>query len=267
MTMPMDLVLVRHGESEGNVAVKASKKMGDNRHYTPEFLERHSSLWRLSDKGIRDATAAGVWLRSEMPRFDRHYTSEYMRALETAALLGLEGAEWYRELYLRERDRGWLDVVPYSVLKERFAEELERWDRSSLFWAPPGGESMADVCMRVDRVLNTLHRECEGKRVVIVCHGEVIWAFRMRLERMPQERWLELDTSKDEMDKIYNGQIVHYSRCDPLTGEVSPHLDWLRMIRANDPNFPRDWRRIVRPRFSNEQLLDVVNATKRLVSG
>lgn len=266
MSMPRDLVLVRHGESEGNVAVKASKKKGDDRHYTEEFLQRHSSRWRLSDKGIRDAEAAGAWLRGNMPSFDRCYTSEYIRALETAAHLGLKGAAWLRELYLRERDRGLLDVVPYSVLTTEYASELERWDRSTLFWKPPGGESVADVNMRIDRVLGTLHRECEGKRVVIVCHGEVMWAFRMRLERMPTEEWIRLDTSKDEADKIHNGQIIHYSRSNPENGEISPYLSWMRMIRAGDENFSREWREIRRPKFSNDDLLSIVGQVPRLIN-
>ena len=212
MTMPLDLVLVRHGESEGNVAVKASKKKGDVHYYTPEFLSRQSSKWRLTDKGKKHAEAAGEWLRANFPKFDRYYSSEYIRALETAALLGLDGAMWYRELYLRERDRGWFDVISYSALKKEFAEEFAQWGRSTLFGSPPGGESMADMCMRIDRVLNTLHRECENKRVIIVCHGEVMWAFRMRLERMPQEEWVRLEASTDNADKVFNGQVIHYSR-------------------------------------------------------
>lgn len=263
--MPVDLVLVRHGESEGNVAIKASKKGGDDRHYTPEFLARHSSNWRLSNKGVRDAEAAGSWLRENFPVFDRHYASEYVRALETAARLGLKGAKWYRELYLRERDRGSLDVIAHSTLMQQYPNELERQRQSSMFWAPPGGESMADVCMRVDRVLNTLHRECEDKRVIIVCHGEVMWAFRLRLERMSQERWLELDTSDCSHDKIYNGQIIHYSRRDPNGSAIAKHLDWMRMVRADDESFSRTWKPVIRARYSNEELLEVVSRTQRLV--
>ncbi len=267
MTMPKNLILVRHGESEGNVAVKASKKQGDDRHYTDEFLGRHSSNWRLSNKGIRDAEAAGEWLRANFPRFGRYYTSEYLRARETAGLLGLEGANWMRELHLRERDRGLLDVVSHSVLTTKFQEELKRQGRSTLFWTPLAGESMADVCMRVYKILDTLHRECTDTDVIIVCHGEVMWAFRLCLERMPQERWLELDASTDEADKIYNGQIIHWTREDPATGELSKHLDWMRMIRADDESFSRAWRQVVRPRFSNEELLAEVRRTPRIVSG
>jgi hypothetical protein len=48
MGMPANLVLVRHGESEGNIATALSKK-GDNSMFTEAFLNRHSSTWRLTD--------------------------------------------------------------------------------------------------------------------------------------------------------------------------------------------------------------------------
>jgi broad specificity phosphatase PhoE len=62
MAMPVDLVLVRHGESEGNIA-HALSKSGDDRHYTPEFRARHSSTWRLSDRGVEQARIASASLR------------------------------------------------------------------------------------------------------------------------------------------------------------------------------------------------------------
>lgn len=266
MTMPLNLVLVRHGESEGNVAVRTSRK-GDDRHYTEGFRDRHSSQWRLSDKGVQDAQTAGAWLRgNHFARFDRYYVSEYVRARETAALLGLKDAEWYRELRLRERDRGWLDVCSHAELREKYGEELARWERSPLIWAPPGGESMANVCARVDRMLATLHRECEDQSVIIVCHGEVMWAFCMILERMTEEQYVERDESKDQAVKIYNGQIIHYSRLQPGRDHVSRHLDWKRMIRADDKGFSREWRPVVRPRFSNLELLEGVRKIPRLVN-
>ena len=53
----MDLVLVRHGESEGNVAFNRSKA-GDHSLYSGEFLRRHSSQWRLTDVGREQAKSA-----------------------------------------------------------------------------------------------------------------------------------------------------------------------------------------------------------------
>jgi NAD+ kinase len=265
MTMPLDLVLVRHGESEGNVAF-ARERQGDSSHFTPEFLARHSSKWRLTERGRAQAHAAGLWLRANVTeRFDRYYVAEYLRAMETAAHLAFAEARWYCEFYLRERDWGVFDVMSYQERRERYAEELRRRELDTFFWAPPGGESMASLCLRIDRVLNTLHRECAERRVILVCHGEVMWAFRVRLERMSQEHYRELDLARDPRLKLHNCQVLHYTRRDPLSGTVAPHLNWRRSVCPWDASLSEnDWQPIVRPSYSNEDLLAVAERTPRL---
>jgi len=69
---PLELVLVRHGQSEGNEAVARSQR-GDLSAYTPEFKNKHSSTYRLTDKGIEQAKVAGQWIRENIgDKFDRY---------------------------------------------------------------------------------------------------------------------------------------------------------------------------------------------------
>jgi hypothetical protein len=69
---PLELVLVRHGQSEGNEAVARSQH-GDLSAYTPEFKNKHSSTYRLTDKGIQQAKVAGQWIRENIgDKFDRY---------------------------------------------------------------------------------------------------------------------------------------------------------------------------------------------------
>jgi NAD+ kinase len=265
--MPLDLVLVRHGESEGNIANKRSRA-GDDSAFTAEFLRRHSSSWRLTDKGIAQAKAAGEWIRKNFnPVFQRKYTSEYLRAMETAYWLELPGSiPWYVEFYLRERDQGAMDVVPDSERQTRFAKEMQRRAIDSFFWRPPRGESMAELCLRVDRVLDTLHRECSKMRVIIVCHGEVMWAFRVRLERMSQQRFRELDASEHPYDHIHNGQIIHYTRLNPLTHQEESKMNWMRSICPWDQNLSGNgWQEIVRPQYDQALLKKVFESVPRIV--
>jgi len=267
MTMPIDLVLVRHGESEGNVANCRSRR-GNNDAFTTEFLARHSSRWRLTDKGIYQAQIAGDWIRNNISeRFDRYYVSEYLRAMETASYLNFEDAKWYVDFYLRERDIGQLDVMSDEERRKRFAEELSRQQRDGFFWAPPGGESLANVSLRLDRVFNTLHRECSDKKVVIVCHGEVIWTFRVKLERMSQERFCELDKSNHPHNRIHNCQVLHYTRRNPETGQLMPYMHWMRSICPTDTSLSNnEWETIVRPKYSNWDLLREVKKEKRVIT-
>ncbi|MFA6588605.1 MAG: histidine phosphatase family protein [Patescibacteria group bacterium] len=263
--MPKDLILVRHAESEGNLANKLSRA-GDHSAFTPEFSQRHSSKWRLTDKGIYQAKSAGEWLASYFPfTFERQYTSEYLRAVETAMYLGL-GGEWYLDFNLRERDQGVMDVLPDNERQSRYAEELRRREIDSFFWAPAGGESLAQACLRIDRVLTTLHRECSNKRVIIVNHGEIMWAFRVRLERMTQIRFHELDASEDPLDHIHNCQILHYTRINPFTGEEARYMNWMRSICPWDTTLSsNDWQEIIRPRFTDADLRTLVESTPRLI--
>jgi hypothetical protein len=81
--LPVDVVLVRHGESEGNFAQKFSK-VGDHSYWTPEFSQRHTSQYRLTDKGRyshpyivliirKQAQIAGDWLKANIA--GEYYTS------------------------------------------------------------------------------------------------------------------------------------------------------------------------------------------------
>lgn len=268
--LPIDLVLVRHGKSEGNAAKRLSES-GDHSAYTDLFRDRHTSSFRLTDEGRCQAALAGKTLRHggffpDGFRFDRFITSEYARAMETAGLLELSNASWYADYNLTERDWGELDNLPENERDEKFGDALRRRAIEPFFWRPPNGESFAQLCLRIDRVLQTLHRECSDKRVIIVCHGEVMRAFQVRLERLSQVRFKELMSSEDPLVRIYNCDILHYSRRDPQTGELARHANWVRRIRPTDGvTFQSYWTEIRRPRYSNEDLLRVVEAIPVMV--
>jgi len=267
--MPLDLLLVRHGESEGNLADQMDQR-GDQSAYTPAFRERHSSLYRLTDLGREQARIAGAWIQRDIgERFDRYLTSEYVRAMETAALLGLPGALWQTEFYLRERDAGLLDALATDEQFRRFPEAMQERDRDAFYWRPPGGESLAEVSLRIDRVLDTLRRAHTAERVIIVCHGEVMRAFRVRIERIPQHRYVELHSPADIRDQIHNCQVFHYTRRDPSDPDrIQDYLAWMRSVCPWDPSLSRNaWVPVTRPRYTDGELLALVERTPRLLSG
>ena len=240
----LELCLVRHGQSEGNVAYAKSVR-GDNSLYSGEFLNRHSSLWRLTDRGRREAAEAGRWLRRHGDTFDAYYTSEFLqvaaspagaararslgrsrrgrslargarhegrggarararrRAMETAALLDMEGARWYTETNCRERDWGQWDLRSKS---EWDRSEDQRRRRHGLYFAPPGGESLAAVLLRVDLILNYLHGRYHGRRVLMVCHGELMWAFRLRFEKLNQIQYRDMADVARGDERIHNAR-------------------------------------------------------------
>src|SRR3989344_9370184 len=137
--LPIDTIFVRHGQSEGNVANKASRK-GDNTFFTPDFRERNSRAFRLTDKGIDQAKSAGEWLRAniQMP-LDRFYVSDYIRAKETAVYLDLPRAEWRVEYQLRERDKALMDNCPVDEQKKMFELEEKQYRLDPFLSYPAGG--------------------------------------------------------------------------------------------------------------------------------
>lgn len=259
MVLPVDLVLVRHGQSERNAAMRLSEA-GNNVALPEEFFTRHTASARLTDRGRLQAQMAGEFLRTEFPQgFDRHITSEYIRAIETAGLLALPNAEWYLEPYLVERDWGEVHNCTVAERDVKYRNELQCWRAEPLFWRPPRGESMSELCLRQDRVMDTLHRCSDKQSAVLVCHGEVMWAFRIRIERLSQGRFRELVFSDRKEDAVYNCQIIHYTRRKE-NGDISPYMERARWIRPTDaPVTVSEWRQIERTRLSNADLLEIVS--------
>jgi broad specificity phosphatase PhoE len=266
MTLPKNLFLVRHGESEGNIATGASKR-GDDRHYTEEFLRRHSSEWRLTGLGLRQAESAGAWLRENV---SGGYVSNYIRALETAANLDLEGILWRRDQFLHERSWGDMDVMTHAERQRRYAESLNARDVNPFYWIPPNGEAIAELVLRMRAPLETIHRECgDLDNVVIVAHGEVMWALRVALERITPERYLELDRSKSPFDRIHNCQIIQYTRGNPHdagAGLTSAPM-WMRSVCPSDlTKSSNTWKPIERQLATNDDLRRVVERVPRMIS-
>ncbi|MBI2064673.1 MAG: histidine phosphatase family protein [Candidatus Yanofskybacteria bacterium] len=263
--LPIDTIFVRHGQSEGNVANKASRT-GDNTFFTPDFRERHSRAFRLTNKGIDQAKSAGEWLRAniQMP-LDRFYVSDYIRAKETAAYLDLPQAEWRVEYQLRERDKALMDNCPVDEQKKMFELEEKQYRLDPFLSYPAGGgESIPMLCLRLKAdFVEHLARECFDKRVVVVCHGHVMRAIQLELENLGHDDFIRLDSSENDSEKIRNCQILWYSRRDPDTNKINSHLVAVRSICPWDPKGDYGWRKIQRTRYSNEGLHSEVNKYPR----
>jgi broad specificity phosphatase PhoE len=238
-------------------------KQGNESLYTPDFKERPGHRWRLTDEGREQARLAGMWVAENIaPNFDRDYCSPYIRTQETAAHLALPNAEWRLDQRLRERDWGEIGSMPRGEHKKFYPRNSSLQKIDALYWRPPGGESIADVRMRVRTFFDTLHRECEGLSVVVVTHGEVMSAVRGALEYLSDETWLDFD--EDDSRKIHNTHIYHYTRRDPETGETGKYLSRRRAVCAYR-SLDTGWETIERKRFGNDELLERVSCIEPVV--
>ncbi len=264
--LPIDLIVVRHGESEGNVASRAVRE-GNKSLFTPEFRNRHSREYRLTDQGIQQAKTAGAWLRANIPLIDRYLVSDYIRAKETAYELGLDTASWQVEYQLRERDMALMDNLPQDERERLFALEIAQYKQDPFLSIPAGGgESVAALCHRVKTaVISHLARDYSSMRVLMVCHGQVMRALQLELLQLGHDDFLQLNDSLDPKDKIHNCQIMWYTRRDPDTGQVhdSKLFAW-RSLSPEDPvRTDTGWIKIVRKRYTNDDLKEEVTRYPR----
>ncbi|MBI4160571.1 MAG: histidine phosphatase family protein [Candidatus Yanofskybacteria bacterium] len=266
--LPIDVILVRHGQSELNKASKASRK-GDNHFFTPEFRNTHSRNFRLTDLGIRQAKVAGEWLKKNIQPFDRFYVSDYIRAKETAGYLDLPQVEWGSEFSLRERDTALMDNCPDDEKKRLFELETRQHEIDPFLSYPAGGgESIAALCHRLKTdFVSHLARECSNKRVIAVCHGHVMRALQLIFENIGHDEFIRLDSSENPEDKIRNCQIIWYTRRYPADGKVSDRLTAVRsicpLVCPTDTKEDWGWRFIQRRRYSNQELLEEIGRYPR----
>jgi len=267
MTMPKDLVLVRHGQSEANV-VQQQQKASSDAPAPDGFYDRHDSRMRLSRLGVEQTIATGAWLRAEFPQgFDRYYASSLTRSVETAGRLGL-GGTWTIDDRWRERDWGEYGILSAAEQEQRY--ELSRRIRaqSKWYWCPPGGESLATgVRLRFEDILETLHRELADRTVIAVTHGETMEVARCVLERLLPEEWERQE--RDDRFRLANCHVLHYSRRNPETGEVANRVEWRRSVCAWDPEQSWGagaWVHLDHRRFTDSDLLTLVEEFPHLLS-
>lgn len=206
---PAALWLVRHAESEGNVADDSANRERAERIDLPA---RDPDV-RLSATGCEQADSLGRSWR-DLPRGDRPdvvLSSPYERAFRTAeravAAAGWHDIDVRRDERLRERDLGLLDGFTRSGTEHRFPEEAARraW-LGKFYYRPPGGESWADVAARVRAVLEPVNVRYAGRRVVVVSHQAVLMLFRYVLEELDEASVLELDRTQ----RLANTGVVRY---------------------------------------------------------
>ncbi|MFJ7751430.1 histidine phosphatase family protein [Arthrobacter sp. NPDC097144] len=188
----IELVLIRHGESAGNVAATAAQRSG------AEVIEvgvRDADV-PLSDAGRDQGKALGSWLAAlpEDERPEAVWCSPYLRARQTAELAGLENPRLDERL--RDRELGILDLLTSAGVQARFPEEAQRRSWLGKFsYRPPGGESWADVALRLRSVLRDLDDEEDGRRVAVVCHDAVILLIRYICEGLTEAELLDIASS------------------------------------------------------------------------
>lgn len=208
----MDVVLMRHGESEAN-------------------FENYWTGWldvSLTEKGQEQARKAGEKIKNAQIEFDAAFTSVLKRASLTCQIILEESDQlWipkFKTWRLNERHYGALVGKNKDEMAREFgADQVKRWRRDYYEMPPlveenhfdrryaqladqdiPHGENLQMTVQRVaplwqDEIAPLLG---SGKNVLITGHGNSLRALVKYLEDVPEDQMDTIDIS--------NAQPIHY---------------------------------------------------------
>ncbi|CAA7406804.1 unnamed protein product [Spirodela intermedia] len=252
---PRRIILVRHGQSEGNV---------DESMYTRVPDPRIS----LTAKGWEDAEACGRRIH-ELILSDSaddwkvyFYVSPYKRTLETLRGIG-KAFEHERIAGVREEPRlREQDFGNFQDREKMRAEKAIRLRYGRFFYRFPNGESAADVYDRITGFRETLRADIDIGRfqppsertpnmnLVIVSHGLTLRVFLMRWYKWTVEQFEGLSNlGNGGMMVMQTGSggryslLVHHSHEEllefGLTEAMLVDQEWQKIARPGELNY--DW--------------------------
>ncbi|MEU0663147.1 bifunctional RNase H/acid phosphatase [Streptomyces lavendulocolor] len=152
---PATFVLLRHGET----ALTPEKRFSGSGGSDPD----------LSPVGRRqaDAVAAALAARGTVQEI---VSSPLARCRQTAATVAARlGLDVHVDDELRETDFGAWEGLTFAEVRERYPDDMDAW-LASPDAAPTGGESFAEVALRVAAARDRLTARHAGRTVLLVTH-------------------------------------------------------------------------------------------------
>lgn len=128
----------------------------------------------LSKEG--EAQARALAKRLKCVKFDKIYSSDRKRALQTARII-FKKARIIKVSSLREINFGVLEGLRHKDILMRYPVVYRKWIKDPYQDCIPRAESMAVFKKRVRRGIEKIVRENSGRELAIVCHGGVIGIF------------------------------------------------------------------------------------------
>ncbi len=189
---PKRIILIRHGQSEGNVDKGIYAQKPD---YTLE----------ITAEGVQQSLQAGVQLREIVKEESVYfYVSPMWRTRGTfeniAKALDRNKIDYREEPRIREQEWGHF-VAP----EQNLVINSERDSYGTFYYRIPDGESAADVFDRVSDFFGTLFRDFTlddyPENTVIITHGMTLRIFLMRWFYWTVEEF-------EQYSNPYNCQIV-----------------------------------------------------------
>lgn len=174
---PTELVVMRHGETSINVKKSLYALSPDD-----------DRKIHITEKGKNDVLKAAGELKKE--KIEVIVASPATRTKETAEILarelGLPDFETIPEFY---------DILISAAFEgkqeEEFDKEFESWEER--FWKKPeGSENWRELRGRVMTGLKRIREKYQGKKILLVGHGDPLWVMLAALEGLAEKDYKKI---------------------------------------------------------------------------
>ncbi|WP_238882206.1 alpha-ribazole phosphatase [Clostridium sp. YIM B02551] len=154
----MKILLVRHGETEGNF----------------KGLYQGKSEYALNEEGEKQAIKLGELLKEY--NISKVYCSPQKRCIETLQLMNKKFKDIVLSEELREIDFGKWEGLSYKDIERLFPGEWKSFIADYISFTFPEGDSFKDFYYRCNSFLDKLRSDKDNEVILIVTHGGVIRA-------------------------------------------------------------------------------------------
>lgn len=164
-------LIIRHGQSTAN-------------------LEERYAGWYdapLTELGRKQAAITTDYILKNY-HVDAVYSSDLIRAVETVKEIAARAnVPLVKEKALREIDGGEWEGKQVEEIARKYPEQAYLWKTDIGKARPTGGESFAELQVRIDSAFRKIAAENDGKTVVVASHGGAIRTMQCLFENVPIE--------------------------------------------------------------------------------
>lgn len=186
MSKQTTITIVRHGETEWNIAMRLQGKQDSP----------------LTENGYLQVEMVTRALRNKT--FDAIISSDLGRAIDTANIINrYHNKNVIFNENLRERNFGVMEGLTREEIKERFKEVFDGYMLRKEHYEIPEGESLVAFYNRVSGEINKIAEEYSGENILIIAHGGVLDCMMRMIFNIP--------LSSRRAFSIYNAAINTFS--------------------------------------------------------
>ncbi len=166
--LPMEIVLIRHGEK-----IKIP-------HYNPENKRNDPPL---TDRGVKQANLTGHFLKTQ--NIQKIYSSDMVRTIETTEQISTEiNLPYTLQPELREIYFGDLEIEGWESFTTIAPEIFKVYSQRNTDFNYPKGESGEEAFQRTQSLIDQIIHE-ENQKVAIIAHGGIIRVLLCGLLNIP----------------------------------------------------------------------------------